>query len=131
MVELVHEFRAHVIGPDGRRFVARVYGAPHPTGPVWDGWLVFFPEDRGSAMVGDRETTQSNRVELGYWAGGIEPIYLEGALDRAVRAGPILDRHRAWGDRAGEIIEEEQIAYRLAHERLAASHAGHAGHEPL
>jgi hypothetical protein len=31
-----------------------------------------------------RETTQPNRRALEYWATGIEPVYLEGALVRAL-----------------------------------------------
>jgi hypothetical protein len=30
------------------------------------------------------ETTQPNREALAYWASGIEPVYLEGALERAI-----------------------------------------------
>jgi hypothetical protein len=30
------------------------------------------------------ETTQPNREALTYWASGIEPVYLEGALERAI-----------------------------------------------
>lgn len=32
-----------------------------------------------------RETTQPNRDAIAYWAAGIEPIYLEGALKRTLR----------------------------------------------
>ena len=31
----------------------------------------------------DQETSQPNRSALEYWADGLEPIYLEGALARA------------------------------------------------
>ena len=30
-----------------------------------------------------RETTQSNREHLAYWATGLEPTYFEGAFSRA------------------------------------------------
>jgi hypothetical protein len=33
----------------------------------------------------DRETSQPNRAALEYWADGLEPVYLEGALARAQR----------------------------------------------
>jgi hypothetical protein len=36
-----------------------------------------------------RETSQPNLADLEYWATGLTPIYLEGALDRAL-AGPIV-----------------------------------------
>ena len=36
----------------------------------------------------DRETTQPNLRALEYWATGLTPAYLEGALDRALEARP-------------------------------------------
>jgi hypothetical protein len=36
----------------------------------------------GQRVVTDRETTQSSREAVAYWATGLEPIYLEGALKR-------------------------------------------------
>lgn len=33
-----------------------------------------------------RETTQPSRDALRYWATGLEPTYLQGALERALRA---------------------------------------------
>jgi hypothetical protein len=34
-------------------------------------------------LVTQQETSQPNRAALEYWADGLEPIYLEGALARA------------------------------------------------
>jgi len=45
---------------------------------------VFAPADGSPPLATPRETTQSNRAALEYWARGLEPIYLEGALVRAV-----------------------------------------------
>jgi len=45
---------------------------------------VFVPADGSSPLATPRETTQSNRQALEYWANGLEPIYLEGAFSRAV-----------------------------------------------
>jgi len=118
MVELIQEFAPDVISENGRRFVARAYAAPQPHGLLWDAWLVFFPRDGGSPLVGDRETSQQ-REDLLYWASGLEPVYLDGALDRVARAQLAgLFRHEPWGDDAEELAEEEEIAYRLARERL-------------
>jgi hypothetical protein len=33
----------------------------------------------------ERETTQSSAEQVAYWASGLEPTYLEGALARAQR----------------------------------------------
>jgi hypothetical protein len=82
MDELIHEFSRLLEAGDGTLYVVRVYGAPR--GGVWDGWLTFFAAGRASLETG-RETTQSSRTALEYWASGLEPVYLEGALDRARR----------------------------------------------
>src|SRR5689334_14582710 len=114
MVELIQEFASEVISEeDGRRFVVRAYGAPQPQGTLWDAWLVFFPEDGGEPLVGDRETAQQ-RGDLLYWATGLEPVYLEGALERVARAQhqDLRVRHEPWGQHADDLIEQEEIAYR-------------------
>ena len=52
---------------------------------VWEGWLEFAPlGGRGIVRRSQVETTQPNREALAYWASGIEPVYLEGALERAI-----------------------------------------------
>jgi hypothetical protein len=122
MVELIQELNPEVISDeDGRRFIVRAYAAPQPTGPLWDAWLVFFPEDGGPPLAGDRETAQ-RRSDLLYWASGLEDVYLEGALERVGRAQvpSVLFRHEPWGARVADLLEEERIAYRLARQRLIA-----------
>src|SRR5262245_1530581 len=37
-----------------------------------------------------RETTQPNLADLEYWATGLTPIYLEGALNRALDEPPVI-----------------------------------------
>ena len=49
----------------------------------WEGWLRFIPPDGRGILSTGRETTQPNRQALIYWATGLEPVYLEGALERA------------------------------------------------
>lgn len=50
---------------------------------TWEGWLEFHPSRMGSILRTDQETSQPNRTALEYWADGLEPVYLEGALARA------------------------------------------------
>ncbi len=50
---------------------------------TWEGWLEFHPNAQGSILRTDQETSQPNRTALEYWADGLEPVYLEGALARA------------------------------------------------
>ena len=66
----------------GRSYRPRAYGSQQLDG-AWGGWLVFFPPDRGS-IASDRETTQSTFEALTVWAAGLTPVYLEGALARAL-----------------------------------------------
>jgi hypothetical protein len=51
---------------------------------TWEGWLEFHPGDPTQpALRTNQETSQPNRAAIEYWASGLEPIYLEGALARA------------------------------------------------
>jgi hypothetical protein len=57
------------------------------------GWLEFVPTSAsgGPVLRTGQETSQPDREAVEYWAGGLEPVYLEGALGRAraatIRAG--------------------------------------------
>lgn len=64
-------------------YLARVYGRERTDG-TWEGWLEFHPTNRQKPILRTgQETSQPNRVTLEYWALGLEPIYLDGALARA------------------------------------------------
>jgi len=71
-------------GPDGTRYEARACGAPMPDGG-WQGWIEFVPIDGGDPVRTPRETTQPNRTDTEYWASGLTPVYLDGALARALK----------------------------------------------
>jgi hypothetical protein len=77
---LIHEFTTRVMTEDGRVYRARAYARQR--GHDWIGWLVFVSDD-GNQITTDRETTQPDRRAVEYWASGLEPIYLDGALTRA------------------------------------------------
>lgn len=83
MAEMVHERLISLVGTDGQMYaVVRVYAQPMPKG-AWEGWLEFTTE-AGDRVVTDRETTQSKLQDVAYWASGLEPVFLEGALARAL-----------------------------------------------
>jgi hypothetical protein len=64
-------------------YAARICGDERIDG-TWEGWIEFRPTDPNHPILStDRETSQPNRTALEYWADGLEPIYLEGALARA------------------------------------------------
>jgi hypothetical protein len=64
------------------RAVGRLAGDRH----MWEGWLEFVPAAGGPGIVGTTETTQPEREHLVYWATGLTPVYLAGALSRAMRS---------------------------------------------
>jgi hypothetical protein len=82
MAETLHEFQAAISSSDGVLYAARACGAETPGG-LWEGWIEFVPETGGEPLRSPRETTQPNRTDILYWATGITPVYLEGALWRA------------------------------------------------
>jgi hypothetical protein len=84
MAQTIHVFQTPM-SQGGRSWVVEARGEEREDGR-WEGWLVFTPADGGTPMATGRETTQSSREALGYWAGGLAPIYLEGAFSRALRA---------------------------------------------
>jgi hypothetical protein len=83
MAEVLAEYSDVVINQDGKRYLARACGAEVPSGQ-WQGWIEFIEMATGRALRSGRETTQPNRVDTIYWATGLTPIYLEGALRRAL-----------------------------------------------
>ena len=91
MDEKIHDYTAEIGDADGHAYSARAMGRKRPGRTVWEGWLEFSPVGGGGIVRRSPiETTQPNRAALAYWAGGVEPVYLEGALERAItsRAEP-------------------------------------------
>ena len=85
MPEFIHEHSVTVTSDDGVQYRARVYGERRREG-TWSGWIEFVPADGKRAAATLRtgqETSQPDRKAVEYWAGGLEPVYLEGALTRA------------------------------------------------
>ena len=88
---LIHEFTARPHDADGHVYRARALGSRRDDG-TWIGWIEFAPIGGGAGGLvrrSPRETTQSNRGALLYWALGLDEIYLEGALERAIRDSAI------------------------------------------
>jgi len=83
MAEVFVRFANPVVAKDGNVYRAQACGAPNTDGK-WEGWIEFLPADGGPAVRSSRETTQPNRKDTAYWATGLTPVYLEGALERAL-----------------------------------------------
>jgi hypothetical protein len=88
MASVLFEYQPFFKGPTGITYRARACGSEMEDGR-WQGWVEFLPPRGGRVLLSPRETIQPNRTDLAYWASGLTPVYLEGALVRA------LDRHRA------------------------------------
>lgn len=83
MGELLQEYTALVIGPDGTNYSVRSYGEERDDG-TWIGWLEFEPDDpEAVTLMTDQETSQPNRTAVEYWATGLEAVYFDGAFERA------------------------------------------------
>lgn len=65
-------------------YAVRVCGVERLDG-TWEGWLEFRPTNASQkpALSTGQETSQPNLAALEYWADGLQPVYLEGALARA------------------------------------------------
>jgi hypothetical protein len=83
MTGLVRELRDPVVTTDGVVYTVRVCGLQRADG-LWEAWLEFDPDDGAPVLRTSRETTQPNLTDLVYWASGLTPVYLEGALQRAL-----------------------------------------------
>ena len=81
--ELLQEYATAVSGSDDTTYFVRSYGEERLDG-TWIGWLEFEPTDRNTPILQtNQETSQPNRTAVEYWATGLEPVYFEGAIERA------------------------------------------------
>lgn len=83
MAALLRTFEESVTDPSGRRYRPRACAWERDDGR-WEGWLEFVPEDGSEVLRSERETTQPNRTDVEYWAGGLTSVYAEGALARTL-----------------------------------------------
>lgn len=84
MAEVLLEYPDAVTSDGGRNYIARACGS-EMSGGTWQGWIEFVPLGEGEPVRSARETTQPNRQDTLYWATGLTPIYLQGALRRTLR----------------------------------------------
>lgn len=82
MAEVLVSFNDTIVA-DGVPYRARACGREMDDGR-WEGWIEFESLDGTRVLRSGRETTQPNRTDAAYWATGLTPVYLEGALERAL-----------------------------------------------
>ena len=85
------------VGSVSGTFTARAIGR-QASDHMWEGWLEFIPvgtqpDAAAEAIIGPVESRQPAREHLVYWATGLSPVYLEGALDRARKPLTVRVRH--------------------------------------
>ena len=112
MAEVLVEYSDVVISAGTSRYTARACGTAVESGQ-WQGWLEFIDLDTGNALRSPRETTQPNRTDTVYWATGLTPIYLEGALQRALhpllRAAPRREATPMFDEPAPDLALEPPV----------------------
>ena len=112
MAEVLVEFFDVVISAGTSRYRARACGTGLENGQ-WQGWVEFIDLETGDAVRSPRETTQPNRTDTVYWATGLTPIYLEGALQRALhpafRARPRTQATPAFDGPAPDLPPEPPV----------------------
>jgi hypothetical protein len=92
MAEVLRSFDEPISDVSGTYHV-RVVGRCCDEDGMWEGWLEFESLDRsGETIVGGVESKQPAREHLVYWAGGLTPVFVEGALRRA--RNPLVVRMR-------------------------------------
>ena len=84
MAETLIRFDTPVTYSDGRQYQVQACGRERDNGQ-WEAWLEFEDLETGEVLRTQRETTQPNRKDAAYWATGLTPVYLEGALDRILK----------------------------------------------
>jgi hypothetical protein len=84
MAEVLVHFDTTVSGSDGTLWTPRACGRVANDG-LWEGWIEFTrPGASAEPVRTPRETEQSHRDALIYWAQGLTQVYLEAALVRAL-----------------------------------------------
>jgi hypothetical protein len=81
LTELVHECSYRVLDEDDTPYSVRVYARRF--GNLWEAWLEFKDPSESTVFRTERETTQLSLGDAIYWAEGLEPVFLEGAFERA------------------------------------------------
>ena len=82
MLQTIHRFSERVIFGSST-YAARVIGERQRDGR-YTGRVAFLPVGHGPVLVTAVETTQSNVDALQHWAARLSPVYLDGALARAI-----------------------------------------------
>ena len=90
MAETLLRFDTSVTHRDGHQYIVQACGRERDNGQ-WEAWLEFEDVHTGEVLRSQRETTQPNRTDAVYWATGLTPVYLDGALERILHPPTIRE----------------------------------------
>ena len=121
MAERLVEFADPVTDRRGRAYHAHVGGELRADG-MWEGRVVFTPVEAGERTSTERETLQRDVSDLQYWASGLTPVYLEGALERA-QDRRRLESRGEWRDRRSD-VRTARFLVRCREDRVPAELLG-------
>ena len=97
MACVLFEYESAIKAPDGVAYRARACGSDLDDG-TWQGWIEYLPPKGGRVLLSPHETLQANKSDLMHWAAELTPVYLEGALGRALfrlsTTPRVVTRHR-------------------------------------
>jgi hypothetical protein len=88
MAQTLIRFDTPVAHRDGRQYIAQACGRERDNGQ-WEAWLEFKDVVTGEILRSQRESTQPNEKDAVYWATGLTPVYLQGALDRVLNPAKV------------------------------------------
>ena len=89
MAHVVVVYRNSPLRVEDVIYTAQACGRERTDG-TWEGWLEFLPDDGSTVLRSARETTQPSLAALEYWATGLTPVYLTGALERTLARPPVV-----------------------------------------
>ena len=110
MAQTLIKFDTPVTHRDGRSYIAMACGRERDNGQ-WEAWLEFEDVESGEILRSQRETTQPNQKDTVYWATGLTPVYLEGALDRILHP----PQHQRAGSRAAAAFRRPRTTRTRGH----------------
>lgn len=79
---MLREFPTLVGSVDDSAYVAQIWAREMGNGG-WEAWIVFVPVATGLPRRTERDTIQTTRAAVEYWASGVTSIYLQGAFARS------------------------------------------------
>jgi hypothetical protein len=118
MAEILKAY-THPVQDESGAYRARAIGRQAEDG-MWEAWIEFVPSHGRHVLVSGVESRQPAREHLAYWAAGLSPVYLEGALNRS--RNPLTVRVTA---------AEKPLSHAPAARRVSVTHVRSPGPDAI